>query len=113
MNNAEGATPSRLFKIPKLAEIKANGTMSFQISKAPWDSGSKTGTSRLTLSRLKEEREATFPVQKKAAWRRVRKKRETRASDRVSVRKGEETRDAGSLVAPFVLVDGVFGFVKM
>lgn len=82
------------------------------MSRAPWEKGSKTGTSRLTLSRLKEEREATFPVQKKAAWRSVRKKSETRASDRVRVRKGDDTKDAGSLVAPFVLVDGVFGFVK-
>jgi len=40
--------------------------------------------------------EATFPVLKKADWRRVRKKRAIRRSDSVNARKGDEDIEAGS-----------------
>lgn len=39
---------------------------------------------------------------KKADWRSVRKKREIRASDNVSDRKGEEDKAAGTTGLPFV-----------
>ncbi len=66
MKSADGATPSLLFRIPRLAEIRAKGIISFKISKAPWENGSNIGISLETLSRLKAEIDATFPVLKKA-----------------------------------------------
>lgn len=84
MNNADGATRSRLFNIPRFAEMSANGIMSFTINKAPWEKGSKMGTSRLTLSRLKAERAAILPVLKNADCKSVRKKTEVRASVKVN-----------------------------
>jgi hypothetical protein len=109
MKSADGATPNLLFKIPRLAEMRAKGIISFNISSAPWENGSKIGMSLDTLSRLKAETDATLPVLKKADWRSVRKKRETRASDKVSDRNGEDVREAGAAAAPFVMVL-VFGF---
>lgn len=41
--------------------------------------------------------EATLPVEKKADWRRVRKKKETRRSVRFRARKALEERDVGIL----------------
>lgn len=84
--------------------MRANGIMSLRIRRAPWEKGSKTGMRRLTESREKAETEATLPVEKKADWRRVRKKREVRASERVSERKGEEESEVGiaGVVWPFV-----------
>lgn len=66
MKSAEGATPSLLLRIPRLAEMRAKGTISFSMRRAPWEKGSKTGMSLLTLSRLNAEIEATFPVLKNA-----------------------------------------------
>lgn len=102
MNSAEGATPNLLLRIPRFAEMSAKGIRSLSMSNAPWENGSKMGTSRYTLSRLKEDTEATFPVLKKADWRSVRKKRETRASDKVSDLKGEDDNAAGTTGVPFV-----------
>jgi hypothetical protein len=96
MKRADGATPNLLFKIPRFAEIKANGIISFKIKRPPCEKGSKTGIIRLTLSRLKEEMEAMLPVLKKADWRSVRKNKEIRASVKVSERNGEEDKDAGT-----------------
>jgi hypothetical protein len=62
--------------------------MSLRISMAPCEKGSKMGISRDTLSRLKDETEATLPVLKKADWRSTKKKSATRASCRVRGRKG-------------------------
>jgi hypothetical protein len=45
---------------------------------------------RYTLSREKEEIEAILPVLKKADWRRKKKKREMRASERVRERYDED-----------------------
>ena len=42
-----------------------------------------------------------FPVLKNADCRRVRKKSEIRASDRVSDRKGDDANDAGTSSVPF------------
>jgi hypothetical protein len=111
MNNADGATPKRLLRMPKFAEMRAKGTMSLNMRSAPCENGSKTGTSRATLSRLKEEREATFPVQKNAAWRSVRKNRDTRASAKVRLRNGELEKEAGIVVVPFEALDDVAGFL--
>ncbi|KAG6100827.1 hypothetical protein E4U30_003697 [Claviceps sp. LM220 group G6] len=66
MKRADGATPSLLFSTPKLAEMSANGIIIFRIKSAPWENGSNKGMRRHTLSRLKEEIEAIFPVLKKA-----------------------------------------------
>ena len=44
--------------------------------------------------------EATFPVEKKADWRRVRKKRAVRKSERVSERKGDGEIDGGRVMLP-------------
>lgn len=76
--------------------------MSFNMRRAPWEKGSKMGMRRATESREKAEMEATFPVLKKADWRRVRKNREMRASERVRERKGDEVSDTGPAGAPFV-----------
>jgi hypothetical protein len=86
MNSADGATPSLLFKIPRLAEIRAKGIINFRISNAPWENGSKTGINLETLSRLNAETDATFPVLKKADWRIVRKNTDIRTSAKVSDR---------------------------
>jgi hypothetical protein len=102
MNSALGATPSLLFKIPKLAEINANGTISFNINNDPWENGSKTGISRYTASSEKEETEAILPVLKKADWIRVRKKTEIRASERVRERKGEDVAESSVFAEPLV-----------
>jgi hypothetical protein len=103
MKSADGATPNLLFKIPRLAEIKAKGIISFNINNAPWEKGSKIGISLETLSKLKAEIDATFPVLKKADWSSVRKKNETRASDKVSDRNGEGAREPGTAAVPFVV----------
>ena len=66
MKSADGATPSLLLRMPRFAEMSANGIMSFRISNAPWDQGSKTGIRRWTLSKLNDDTEATFPVLKNA-----------------------------------------------
>lgn len=102
MNNADGATPNLLLRIPKLAEIKAKGIMIFSMSSAPCENGSKIGIRRETLSRLKDETEATFPVLKNADWSNVRKNNEVRASDKVRERNGEEERAGGTTGLPFV-----------
>jgi hypothetical protein len=34
INSADGATPNLLFKIPRLAEIRAKGIINFRISNA-------------------------------------------------------------------------------
>lgn len=83
MKSALGATPRRRFRIPRFALMQANGVRSLRTSKAPWEKGLKTGSRRYTLSREKEETEATLPVEKKADCRRKRKKREMRVSERV------------------------------
>lgn len=103
MKSAEGATPRRLFRMPRLAEMRAKGTISFSIRSAPWEKGSKTGISLLTLSKLNADIEAMFPVLKKADCKSVRKKREVRASDSVSDRKGDEASDAGTAPFPFAV----------
>ena len=59
---------------------------------------------RKTLSRLKAETAATFPVLKNADCKRVRKTSEIRASAKVSDRNGEDVRDAGPLAFPFVVL---------
>ena len=82
--------------------MSAKGIRSLSRSKAPWEKGSKMGIRRATLSRLKEDTEATFPVLKKADWMRVRKNRETRASAKVSDLKGEDDKAAGTTCVPFV-----------
>lgn len=84
--------------------MRAKGIMSLRISKAPWENGSKMGIRRDTDSRLKAEMDATLPVEKNADWRRVRKKREVRASERVRERKGEDESEVGmaGIVCPFV-----------
>jgi len=69
------------------------------------------GISRYTLSRLKEDIEAMFPVLKNADWRRVRKNREVRRSERVKERKGEDVSDAGMTDLPFVW--GLVSLVEM
>jgi hypothetical protein len=62
------------------------------------------GIRRETESREKAETEAMLPVEKKADWRRVRKKRDVRASERVRERNGDEVREAwiAGEVWPFV-----------
>src|ERR1700760_4480806 len=102
MKSADGATPNRLLRIPRLAEINANGIKSFRIKSAPWEKGSKTGINRFTLSKLKEDTDAMFPVLKNADWRSVRKNRDIRASVRVSDRKGEDDSAVGTTGAPLV-----------
>lgn len=69
------------------------------------------GINLYTLSRLKEETDATFPVLKNADWRSVRKNIEIRASDNVSDRNGEDARAGGTAAEPFVWVVDDFGFV--
>lgn len=66
MNNADGATPKRLLRMPRLAEMSANGIMSLRISSAPCENGSKTGISRATESNENADTAATLPVLKKA-----------------------------------------------
>lgn len=66
--------------------MTANGIRILRISSAPWENGLKTGISRDTLSREKDETEAMLPVLKKADWRRKRKKRAIRASEMVRPR---------------------------
>ena len=66
MNKADGATPNLLLRIPRFAETSAKGIKSFKVSNAPWENGSKIGISLVTLSILKDEIEATFPVLKNA-----------------------------------------------
>ena len=112
INRADGATPSLLLRMPRFAEIRANGIMSFKISSAPCEKGSKIGISRWTLSRLKDDTEATFPVLKNADCSRVRKIKETRASDNVSDRKGDDSNDAGITAFPFICVGIVLDFEK-
>lgn len=96
--------------------MRANGIMSLRIKRAPCENGSKMGIRRATDSRLNAEMDATFPVEKNADWRRVRKKREVRASDKVRERKGEDDKDAGMAgvgsVFPFV-VDLMVGFATV
>ena len=89
MNKLLGATPSRLFNIPRLALMTAKGIINFSIRRTPCEKGLKIGIRRYTLSRENEETDATFPVEKKADWRRKRKKSEIRASERVSGLYGE------------------------
>lgn len=101
MKSAEGATPSRLFRMPRLAEIRAKGIISLTVSSAPCENGSKTGMSLLTLSRLNAETDATFPVLKNADCNIVRKKREVRTSAKVRDRKGDDDNDAGTAPFPF------------
>src|SRR5512140_2969935 len=103
MRRAEGATPSRLFKIPKLAEMRANGIMSFRINMAPCENGSKTGISRTTLSRLNDDTEATLHVLKNADWRSTKKKRATRASCSKRGRYGETESLSAFDVDPLVM----------
>ena len=81
---------------------------------APWENGSKIGISRDTLSRLNDETDATFPVLKKADWRSVRKKSETRASAKVRDRKGDDDNEVGTTGVQLVwVIDGVvLGFEK-
>ena len=95
--------------------MSAKGIMSLNMRSAPWEKGSKTGIRRATLSRLKDETEATLPVLKKADCMSVRKKRETRASARVSDRKGDDDSDVDTTGVPFVClpVGGVLGFESM
>jgi hypothetical protein len=62
MNRALGATPNCLFSIPRLAERTAKGTKILNMSSAPCDQGSNTGTSRETASSEKEDIEAMLPV---------------------------------------------------
>jgi len=113
MNKAEGATPRRLLRMPRFADTRANGIMSLRIRRAPWEKGSKMGIRRATLSRLKEDIEATFPVLKNADWRRARKNRETRASVAVSDRNGEDVKEAGRIGVPFSFaVDGIDAMVE-
>lgn len=92
--------------------MSANGIMSLRMRSAPCEKGSKIGIKRATLSRLNAEMEATLPVLKKADWSSVRKNRETRASERVSERNGEEAREAGTAAVPFVAL-GVTGLEKL
>ena len=66
MNRLLGATPSRLFKIPKFALMTAKGIINFSIRRMPWEKGLNIGIRRYTLSRENEDTEATFPVEKKA-----------------------------------------------
>jgi len=89
--------------MPRLAEIKANGIISFNTKSDPWENGSKIGIRRYTLSRLNDEIEATFPVLKNADCSKVRKNKATRASERVSERKGDDDREAGTFGALFVV----------
>jgi hypothetical protein len=86
MKSAEGATPILRFRIPRFALMIAKGIMIFKTRRAPCEKGSKTGMRRYTDSREKEEMEAMFPVLKKADWRRKKKNREMRASERVRAR---------------------------
>lgn len=86
MKSELGATPSRRVRIPRLALMMAKGMSSLSRSNAPWENGLKTGMSRYTESSEKEEMEAMLPVEKKADWRRKRKKRAGRRSARESGR---------------------------
>jgi hypothetical protein len=113
MKRAEGATPSRLFKMPRFAEIRAKGIMSLTIRRAPCENGSKTGTKRLTDSSENAETAAILPVLKKADWRRVRKKREMRASVNVRERNGEDESEAGTTGFPFEVIDIGWEATKM
>lgn len=88
MNRADGATPNRMLRTPRLADSKANGIISLRMSSAPWENGLNTGMRRQTLSRLNDEMEAMFPMLKKADCRRTKKKRATRASDSLNGRNG-------------------------
>lgn len=72
--------------MPRFADTRAKGAMILSKRRAPWLNGSKTGTRRETASSENEEIEAMLPVLKKADWRRYRKKRHIRASDKVSER---------------------------
>jgi hypothetical protein len=96
--------------MPRFAETSANGIIILRMSMAPWEKGSKMGRRRETLSRLKEEMEAMLPVLKNADCKRTKKKRATRASWRVSGRKGEARvalvlRRVCSLVAADLFAD--------
>jgi len=82
--------------------MRANGIISLTMRRAPWENGSKIGIRRYTLSRLKADTAATFPVLKNADWRSVRKTSEIRASVKVSDRNGEDERDAGILADPLL-----------
>jgi len=84
--------------------------MSLRTNNAPWEKGSKMGMSRYTLSRLKDEIEAMFPVLKNADCRSVRKKREMRASVRVRDLKGEDAKDGGMLELPLLWT--ILGLLK-
>jgi hypothetical protein len=86
--------------------MSENGIISLTIRSAPWEKGSKIGTRRLTLSRLKADTAAMFPVLKNADWRSVRKKREIRASVNVRDRKGNDDSDAGTTAVPLVAGGG-------
>lgn len=66
------------------------------MSSAPWEKGLNTGRSRQTLSKLKDEIDAMFPVLKKADCKRTKKKSATRASDSVN------GRNCGTLVAAVI-----------
>lgn len=57
-------------RMPRLAETRAKGARSLRTRRAPCEKGSKTGRSRYTASREKEEIEAMLPVLKKADCRR-------------------------------------------
>ena len=46
IKSADGATPKRLLRIPRFAEIRANGIMSFSMSNAPCENGSNIGMRR-------------------------------------------------------------------
>src|SRR5438067_8469469 len=87
MKRADGATSSILLRMPRFAEIIAKGTSSLKTSSAPHAKRLKTGIRRYTDSRENDEREATFPVPKKAICIRKKKKTATRVSARTSGRK--------------------------
>lgn len=55
--------------------------------RTPIRNGSKIGTRRYTDSREKEDREAIFPVPKNPVWRRIKKNKAIRASERANLRK--------------------------
>jgi len=86
MKSALGAMPRRRLSRARLAEMRMKGVRSLKRRSAPWLKGSKTGMSRYTASRLKEEMDAMLPVEKKADWRRKRKKREVRREESVRLR---------------------------
>lgn len=80
MKSELGATLSRRVRMPRLALMTAKGMSSLSRSSAAWEKGLKTGISRYTESSEKAEMEAMLPVEKKADWRRKRKKRAGRRS---------------------------------